>query len=88
MLDCVLPPDSPPHPSVCVVSPQQTVPLSADQDSFFRTNMFCNYGDLGVNVKAMVDEFQTLHKSNTNVSSIEDVSRIENWFYELVCETG
>lgn len=44
--------------------------LSAVQDDFFRVNMFENFGDLGMNVKRMVDDFQHLSKSSQNFQSI------------------
>jgi vacuolar protein sorting-associated protein 45 len=46
------------------------VVLSAVQDNFFRANMFENFGDLGMNVKRMVDDFQHLSKSSQNFQSI------------------
>lgn len=48
----------------------QEVVLSAVQDDFFRANMFENIGDLGMNVKRMVDDFQHLSKSSQNFQSI------------------
>ncbi|XP_024529786.1 vacuolar protein sorting-associated protein 45 homolog [Selaginella moellendorffii] len=59
---------------------QQEVVLSSEQDPFFRSNMFENFGDLGMNVKKMVDTFQSQHKSNQNIQSLEDMARfVENY---------
>nr|CAB3449868.1 unnamed protein product [Digitaria exilis] len=49
---------------------QQEVVLSSVQDDFFRANMFENFGDLGMNIKRMVDDFQHLSKSSLNLQSI------------------
>ncbi|KAM0839381.1 hypothetical protein ACQ4PT_060356 [Festuca glaucescens] len=54
---------------------QQEVVLSAVQDNFFRANMFENFGDLGMNVKRMVDDFQHLSKSSQNFQSIGDMAK-------------
>lgn len=48
----------------------QEVVLSSVQDDFFRANMFENFGDLGMNIKRMVDDFQHLSKSSLNLQSI------------------
>lgn len=62
--------------------PPQLV-LSAEQDTFYRDNMFVNFGDLGVNIKALVDEYQTKTKSNQNIQSIEDIKRFIESFPEF-----
>ncbi|KAI5012656.1 hypothetical protein ZWY2020_024922 [Hordeum vulgare] len=54
---------------------QQEVVLSAVQDDFYRVNMFENFGDLGMNVKRMVDDFQHLSKSSQNFQSIDDMAK-------------
>lgn len=48
----------------------QEVVLTSEQDSFFRANMYENFGDIGMNIKRMVDEFQQIEKSNQNVQTI------------------
>ncbi|GBG64155.1 hypothetical protein CBR_g40854 [Chara braunii] len=59
---------------------QQEVVLSSEQDPFFKANMFENFGDLGMNIKKMVDDFQQRAKSNQNLQSIEDMARfVENY---------
>ncbi|KAL2622932.1 hypothetical protein R1flu_003137 [Riccia fluitans] len=58
----------------------QEVVLSSEQDSFFKSNMYENFGDLGANIKKMVDEFQTKAKSNQNIQSLEDMVKfVENY---------
>jgi vacuolar protein sorting-associated protein 45 len=54
---------------------QQEVVLSSVQDDFFRANMFENFGDLGMNIKRMVDDFQHLSKSSFNLQSIGDMAK-------------
>eukprot|EP00300_Choanocystis_sp_HF-7_P027612 c32774_g1_i1.p1 GENE.c32774_g1_i1~~c32774_g1_i1.p1 ORF type:complete len:573 (+),score=169.14 c32774_g1_i1:84-1721(+) len=56
------------------------VVLAMHQDDFFRANATANFGDLGINVKNMVDEYQVKHKSQQNIQSIEDMQRfVENY---------
>uniref|UniRef100_A0A0D9YRP1 Uncharacterized protein n=1 Tax=Oryza glumipatula TaxID=40148 RepID=A0A0D9YRP1_9ORYZ len=54
---------------------QKEVVLSSVQDEFFRANMFENFGDLGMNIKRMVDDFQHLSKTSQNIQSISDMSK-------------
>lgn len=48
----------------------QEVVLSSEQDDFYRANMFENFGDLGINIKRLTDEFQLISKSNQNIQTI------------------
>ncbi|KAF8411675.1 hypothetical protein HHK36_004233 [Tetracentron sinense] len=59
---------------------QQEVVLSSEQDAFFKANMYENFGDLGMNIKRMVDEFQQIAKSNQNIQTIEDMAKfVDNY---------
>lgn len=59
---------------------QQEVVLSSEQDAFFKANMYENFGDIGMNIKQMVDEFQQVAKSNQSIQTIEDMARfVENY---------
>lgn len=49
--------------------------LSFDQDSFYRENLFSNFGDLGGNIKSLVNEFQQKTKLNVQIESISDMKR-------------
>jgi len=49
--------------------------LSAEQDPWFKQTMYLNFGDLGVKIKDLVDDFQSKTKSNQNVNTIEDIKR-------------
>ncbi|KAL8171940.1 hypothetical protein V2J09_023744 [Rumex salicifolius] len=59
---------------------QQEVVLSSEQDAFFKSNMYENFGDIGMNIKRMVDEFQQVAKSNQNIQTIEDMAKfVDNY---------
>jgi vacuolar protein sorting-associated protein 45 len=49
--------------------------LSAEQDSFYAENQFVNFGDLGVNIKALVEKYADKSKANQNIQSIDDIKR-------------
>ncbi|TPX68347.1 hypothetical protein SpCBS45565_g03173 [Spizellomyces sp. 'palustris'] len=51
------------------------VVLNPEQDSFYRKSMYLNLGDLGGNIKAYVDEYQTKHKSSAEINSIADMKK-------------
>lgn len=55
--------------SLCYSLSQEVV-LSSEQDSFFKANMYENFGDIGMNIKRLVDEFQQVAKSNQNIQTI------------------
>ena len=46
------------------------VVLSPSQDTFFRDHRYSNFGDLGMAIKSLVDEYQAKTKSNENIQSI------------------
>lgn len=49
------------------------VVLSCTQDDFFARNRFSNFGDLGVAVKNLMDDYQRATRLNENINSIEDM---------------
>lgn len=49
--------------------------LSQDQDSFFKKNMYQNFGDLGGNIKEYVEQYQSRTKSTAQIESIADMKR-------------
>jgi len=49
--------------------------LSPEQDQWYKDCMYSNFGDLGVKIKELVDDFQAKTKSNQNIQSIEDIKR-------------
>ncbi|KAL6504826.1 vacuolar protein sorting-associated protein 45 [Orobanche hederae] len=59
---------------------QQEVVLSSEQDAFFKANMYENFGDIGMNIKRMVDDFQQVAKSNQKIQTIEDMAKfVDNY---------
>lgn len=56
------------------------VVLSATCDPFFEKQMYSNFGDLGMAVKKLVDEYQAKTQTHENIQSIEDMQRfVENY---------
>lgn len=49
---------------------KKEVVLSSEQDAFFKANMYENFGDIGMSIKRMVDDFQQVAKSNQNIQTI------------------
>lgn len=49
------------------------VVLSAEQDAFYAKNIFMNYGDIGQNIKQLMDQFQAKAKSHQKIESIADM---------------
>ncbi|KAK8970197.1 hypothetical protein KSP40_PGU005871 [Platanthera guangdongensis] len=60
----------------------QEVVLSSEQDTFFKANIYENFGDLGMNIKKMVDDFQQIAKSNQNIQTIDDMAKFVNNYPE------
>lgn len=61
---------------------QQEVVLSSEQDAFFKANMYENFGDIGMSIKRMVDDFQQVAKSNQNIQTIEDMAKFVDSYPE------
>eukprot|EP00227_Mantoniella_beaufortii_P017677 CAMPEP_0197586184 /NCGR_PEP_ID=MMETSP1326-20131121/8240_1 /TAXON_ID=1155430 /ORGANISM="Genus nov. species nov., Strain RCC2288" /LENGTH=572 /DNA_ID=CAMNT_0043150777 /DNA_START=220 /DNA_END=1938 /DNA_ORIENTATION=- len=63
-------------------SPKEThdIVISSSDDGFFKDNMYSNYGDLGINIKKLVDNFQAVSKMNKQIDSIEDMQRFLDSF--------
>ena len=59
--------------------------LSSDQDSFFKSNMYENFGDIGMNIKKLVDEFQQVSKSNQNIQTIGSCNKVFENFRFMRC---
>lgn len=49
--------------------------LDANSDPFFLKNRYSNFGDLGMNLKTLVDGFHKESKSQSELTSIEDMMR-------------
>jgi len=50
--------------------------------------MHSNFGDLGFAVKKLVDDFQSISRSNKNLESIEDIQRFVESFPEFRVQSG
>ncbi|KAK3098847.1 hypothetical protein FSP39_023672 [Pinctada imbricata] len=58
----------------------QEVVLSAEHDEFYANNMYNNFGEIGTNIKDLMEEFQNKSKSQAKVESIADMKAfIENY---------
>lgn len=57
--------------------------LSPESDAFYKSNMYANFGDLGVAVKQMVDEYQDKSKLNTNIQTIDEMKRFVESYPEF-----
>ena len=57
--------------------------LSPDTDEFYATNMFLDFGDLGVAVKALLDSYQSQLKDKQNIQSIEDIKHFLDSYPQL-----
>ncbi|CAG5125539.1 unnamed protein product, partial [Candidula unifasciata] len=51
----------------------QEVVLSAEHDEFYANNMYMNFGEIGSNIKELMEEFQKKSKSQAKVESIADM---------------
>lgn len=64
----------------------QEVVLSSEQDAFFKSNMYENFGDIGMNIKKLVDDFQHISKSNQNIKTIGFVhDKFLNFIIMILC---
>lgn len=58
----------------------QEVVLSAEHDEFYANNMYLNFGEIGNNIKDLMEEFQVKSQSQAKVESIADMKAfIENY---------
>lgn len=48
--------------------------LSASGDPFFASNMYANFGDLGMAIKALVDDFSREARSGRDFATVEDMA--------------
>ncbi|XP_048736203.1 vacuolar protein sorting-associated protein 45-like [Ostrea edulis] len=56
------------------------VVLSAEHDEFYANNMYNNFGEIGTNIKELMEEFQQKSQSTAKVESISDMKAfIENY---------
>lgn len=61
----------------------QELVLNASEDEFYRQNRYINFGDLGNNLKDLVDEFRSQSKGNSSTKTIQDMMRFVSNFPEF-----
>lgn len=61
----------------------QQLVLDDVEDEFYRKNRYRNFGDLGMNLKEMVDVFQKKSKGGSDLTTIEDMKRFVNNYPEF-----
>ncbi|CAD7069102.1 unnamed protein product [Tilletia caries] len=57
--------------------------LSADQDPFFSSNLYDNYGDLGASIKRYVIDYQSRTASTSQIETIQDMKRFVEAYPEF-----
>ncbi|XP_064621075.1 vacuolar protein sorting-associated protein 45-like [Lineus longissimus] len=58
----------------------QEVVLSSEHDEFYANNMYSNFGEIGANIKGLMEEFQRKSKGQAKVESIADMKAfVENY---------
>lgn len=62
--------------------------FSTLQDNFFADHMYDNYGDIGIAVKNLVDQFSAKQKATSDISSIEDMQKFVDQFPEFRRQSG
>lgn len=67
---------------------QRVFVLSQDQDQFFKKTMRLNYGDLGVAIKELVEDFQRKKDDRSKIDTIEDLQKIVENYDKIVSESG
>ena len=56
------------------------VVLSTEQDEFFKKSMYLNFGEVGVAIKELLEEYQAKAKSHEQIESIADMKAfVENY---------
>eukprot|EP00873_Tetraselmis_striata_P029241 jgi/Tetstr1/449505/TSEL_036594.t1 len=80
--------DLPPKGGSKAAQEASHVVLSAAQDGFYKTHMYANYGDLGMAVKALVDDFQRDAKVSSSIQSIQEMMRFVEAFPEFRAKQG
>ncbi|PWN51063.1 Sec1-like protein [Violaceomyces palustris] len=57
--------------------------LSTDQDPFFSSNLYDNFGDLGASIKKYVEEYQSRTASNSVIETVQDMKRFVEEYPEF-----
>lgn len=63
-----------------VPSELKEVVLSADQDEFYASNLFSNYGEIAVKIRDLIESFQLRAKEQKKIESLADMKNfVENY---------
>ncbi|XP_033124058.1 vacuolar protein sorting-associated protein 45-like [Anneissia japonica] len=63
-----------------ISSDLQEVVLSSEHDEFYANNLYNNFGEIGSNIKGLMDEFQAKTQNNKKIESIADMKAfVENY---------
>lgn len=58
----------------------QKLMITAKSDDFYANNLYLNFGEIGQNIKKMVDDFTRQKQINQKVDSIQDMKTfVENY---------
>jgi vacuolar protein sorting-associated protein 45 len=57
--------------------------LSDNQDEFYHSNMYRNWGEVTENTKRMFDSYRAKHNTNMSLKSVEDIQRFVDQFPEF-----
>jgi len=57
--------------------------LSEAEDDFYRKAIYYNFGDLGAEIKKLMEKFSGQHKTTTNIKSISDMQRFVDQYPEF-----
>eukprot|EP01127_Copromyxa_protea_P020956 TRINITY_DN7086_c0_g1_i1.p1 TRINITY_DN7086_c0_g1~~TRINITY_DN7086_c0_g1_i1.p1 ORF type:complete len:561 (+),score=137.81 TRINITY_DN7086_c0_g1_i1:87-1769(+) len=49
------------------------VVLSPEQDPFYKENMYKNFGELGISIRSLVDNYSAKSKLNSNIQTLDDM---------------
>uniref|UniRef100_A0A8R1HTF8 Vacuolar protein sorting-associated protein 45 n=1 Tax=Caenorhabditis japonica TaxID=281687 RepID=A0A8R1HTF8_CAEJA len=61
----------------------QDIVLNELQDAFFVENITANFGEIGQNIKTLINEFQEKKKINKNLESIQDMKKFVEDYPQL-----
>jgi len=59
------------------------VVMNAEQDPWYKENLYCNFGELGANIKKLIDEYAQKQKSNEQINSLEDIKKFVEQYPEF-----
>jgi vacuolar protein sorting-associated protein 45 len=61
----------------------EEIVMSTTQDQFFEENVVANFGDLGMNIKVLTEQYQAQTSNTAKIESIEDMQRFVDEYPEF-----